>query len=154
MYNSYAFDTPLGRMQAHADTHALHFLGFIEDVGITQDPEGPLLLIEEELNAYFRGELKEFTTPIFLQGTPFQEKVWQSLRKIPFAVTKSYKEIAEAIENPLGSRAVGNANGANPFVIIIPCHRVVQADGSLGGYSSGLWRKQWLLDHERNQFLK
>lgn len=149
MLNSYAFDTPLGKMQAFADGEALHFLGFIEGQGTTHNPTGPLLLIEQELYAYFNGKLKEFKTPLRWQGSLFQRRVWQELKSIPFGITKSYKQIASAIENPLASRAVGLANSKNPFVIVVPCHRVVSSDGSLGGYSAGLCRKKWLLDHER-----
>ncbi len=103
----------------------------------------------EELRAYFTGELKDFSTQLRLDGTPFQRSVWEQLRKIPYGETRSYGELADALGNPKASRAVGLANGRNPLGIIVPCHRVVGADGSLTGYGGGLQRKQRLLDFER-----
>jgi len=104
--------------------------------------------VEEELQAYFSGELKEFTVELHLHGTPFQRTVWEQLRKIPYGETRTYGELAQALGNPSASRAVGLANGKNPIGIIVPCHRVVGADGSLTGYGGGLARKQRLLDFE------
>jgi methylated-DNA-[protein]-cysteine S-methyltransferase len=103
---------------------------------------------EEQLKAYFSGELKEFTVELHLHGTPFQRTVWDQLRRIPYGETRTYGELAEALGNPSASRAVGLANGKNPIGIIVPCHRVVGADGSLTGYGGGLHRKQRLLDFE------
>ena len=103
---------------------------------------------EEQLKAYFSGELKEFTVELHLHGTPFQRTVWDQLRRIPYGETRAYGELAEALGNPSASRAVGLANGKNPIGIIVPCHRVVGADGSLTGYGGGLHRKQRLLDFE------
>jgi methylated-DNA-[protein]-cysteine S-methyltransferase len=102
-----------------------------------------------QLKAYFAGELTEFTLDLNLSGTPFQQRVWQQLRNIPYGETRSYGELADALGNPGASRAVGLANGKNPIGIIVPCHRVVGADGSLTGYGGGLHRKQRLLDFER-----
>ena len=103
---------------------------------------------EEQLEAYFASELKEFTVPLRLHGTPFQRTVWAELRKIPYGGTRSYGDLAEALGNPGASRAVGLANGKNPIGINVPCHRVVGAGGSLTGYGGGLERKQRLLDFE------
>lgn len=103
---------------------------------------------EEQLEAYFAGELKEFTIELRLNGTPFQRSVWDQLRKIPYGETRSYGDLADALTNPSASRAVGLANGRNPIGIIVPCHRVVGANGSLTGYGGGLDRKQRLLDLE------
>ncbi|MFI7499986.1 methylated-DNA--[protein]-cysteine S-methyltransferase [Streptomyces sp. NPDC049687] len=108
---------------------------------------------EEQLEAYFAGELKEFTLPLRLHGTPFQRSVWDLLRKIPYGETRTYGELAEALGNPAASRAVGLANGRNPVGIIVPCHRVVGADGGLTGYGGGLDRKQRLLDFENGTSL-
>jgi methylated-DNA-[protein]-cysteine S-methyltransferase len=110
--------------------------------------ERPFAAAEEELEAYFAGELKEFTLPLRLHGTPFQRSVWDRLRKIPYGQTRTYGELADALGNPTASRAVGLANGRNPVGIIVPCHRVVGANGSLTGYGGGLDRKQRLLDFE------
>ncbi|MEU8988013.1 methylated-DNA--[protein]-cysteine S-methyltransferase [Streptomyces sp. NPDC048558] len=103
---------------------------------------------EDQLEAYFAGELKEFTLELRLDGTPFQRSVWEQLRKIPYGETRSYGELADALGNSGASRAVGLANGKNPIGIIVPCHRVVGANGSLTGYGGGLDRKQRLLDFE------
>ncbi|MEU9391824.1 methylated-DNA--[protein]-cysteine S-methyltransferase [Streptomyces sp. NPDC048324] len=108
---------------------------------------------KDQLNAYFSGELKEFTLELQLQGTPFQRTVWDQLRRIPYGETRSYGELAEALGSPGASRAVGLANGRNPIGIIVPCHRVVGADGSLTGYGGGLPRKRRLLDFERGSAL-
>lgn len=105
--------------------------------------------IKEELNLYFEKKLDAFQTPYLCLGSDFQKSVWQALTEIDRGKTSSYKELAAAIGNPKGMRAVGNANGANQLAIIIPCHRVIQIDGSLGGYGGGVERKKWLLKHER-----
>ena len=101
-----------------------------------------------ELRAYFAGELQTFTVPIRTAGTPFQRAVWNELQRIPFGTTISYAELAARVGNPRASRAVGSANGRNEICIVIPCHRVIAADGTLGGFGGGLWRKDWLLKHE------
>jgi methylated-DNA-[protein]-cysteine S-methyltransferase len=108
---------------------------------------------EEQLEAYFSGDLKEFTLELHLSGTPFQRTVWDQLREIPYGETRSYGELAAALGNPSASRAVGLANGKNPVGIIVPCHRVVGANGSLTGYGGGLDRKRRLLDFERGTAL-
>lgn len=108
---------------------------------------------EEQLEAYFAGELKEFTLELRLHGTPFQQSVWEQLRRIPYGETRSYGDLAEALGNPGASRAVGLANGKNPIGIIVPCHRVVGASGGLTGYGGGLDRKKRLLDFESGSAL-
>ncbi len=104
---------------------------------------------EEELSAYFAGELSVFETLLQLAGTPFQLRVWNELLRIPAGETRSYAAIARSLGDPAATRAVGTANGANPISILVPCHRVVRTGGALGGYGGGLDRKRWLLDHER-----
>ncbi len=104
-----------------------------------------------ELDAYFEGTLRRFETPLARSGTPFQRSVWDALLEIPYGQTMSYGELADQLGKPGAQRAVGRANGANRIGIVIPCHRVVQSDGALRGYGGGLWRKQFLLDHERRQ---
>ena len=108
---------------------------------------------EDQLEAYFAGDLKEFTLELHLHGTPFQRTVWDQLREIPYGETRSYGELAAVLGNPSASRAVGLANGKNPIGIIVPCHRVVGANGSLTGYGGGLDRKRRLLDFERGTAL-
>ncbi len=102
-----------------------------------------------ELHEYFAGELQQFTIPLLLGGTDFQKGVWAALQDIPFGQTCSYEQLARCVGRPTGQRAVGLANGANPIAVVIPCHRVVRKDGSIGGYGGGRWRKIHLLEHEQ-----
>jgi methylated-DNA-[protein]-cysteine S-methyltransferase len=112
-----------------------------------RDP-GPFREVVRQLQAYFEGELQQFDLPILLRGTDFQQVVWAALQKLRFGERISYGELARRIGRPSASRAVGLANGRNPIGIIVPCHRVIGAGGSLTGYGGGLGRKQWLLEHE------
>ena len=164
LLTSARISTPLGPMIAIADEHALRLLEFLDFKNLepriknlTQQTESTiiegktahLISIEHELDLYFKSCLKDFNTPIAPLGTPFQLNVWRTLRTIPFGTTASYADLAKHIGKPTAFRAVAQANGANQFPIIIPCHRIINANGKLGGYSSGLTRKQWLLDHEK-----
>ena len=116
------------------------------DGAITDDPW--FKDVAAQLDAYFAGELSSFDVEMNLVGTPFQQNVWSRLCEIPYGETISYGELARRIGNPKASRAVGLANGRNPVAIIVPCHRVIGAKGSLTGYGGGLERKTWLLEHE------
>lgn len=115
---------------------------------VTEGTNATLDQLELELKQYFKGELQEFSIPLDLQGTSFQQTVWSELLKVPYGEVRSYLEIANEIKNPLAVRAVGMANGKNPMAIVVPCHRVIQSDGKLGGYGGGLWRKKHLLTLE------
>ncbi|MCX4659033.1 methylated-DNA--[protein]-cysteine S-methyltransferase [Streptomyces uncialis] len=117
-----------------------------------RDP-GPFTETARQFDAYFAGELTDFDLPFSLDGTPFQRSVWAQLLRIPFGETRTYGELAEALGNPAASRAVGLANGKNPISVIVPCHRVIGANGNLTGYGGGLPRKQRLLDFERGSAL-
>lgn len=161
-------DTPLGAMLAVADQHSLRLLEFFDRKGlpkalqtlhrdhagltITTAAEHPILAqISAELDAYFTATAFTFQTPIHQQGSAFTQSVWDALQNIAAGSTQSYGALARLLGRPGSSRAVARANGANNLAIVIPCHRVIGADGSLTGYGGGLWRKRWLLDHERNQ---
>lgn len=122
-------------------------------LGDAPDPGGhPLLTaLEVQLAEYFAGRRREFDVPLVLAGTSFQERVWQQLGKIPCGETISYAELARRVGVPGGQRAVGRANGDNRLAIVVPCHRVIRADGHLGGYGAGLSRKRQLLALERAQ---
>lgn len=123
-----------------------------EDFGAPADPdEPPFATTIAQLRAYFRGELTSFDLPLALRGTPFQRRVWAALCRIPYGETRSYGQLAEQLGAPSAARAVGLANGRNPVGIIVPCHRVVGADGSLTGYGGGLDRKRRLLAFEREE---
>ena len=114
----------------------------------TDDKPEILFKVQLELNEYFMGERTKFTLPLYLHGTEFQLKVWNALLDIKFGQTTSYLGVSRKIKKPGASRAVGSANGKNPIPIIVPCHRVIQADNSLGGYTGGLDIKRFLLQHE------
>lgn len=116
--------------------------------GVVVGSTEPIRSIVKEMEQYFAGSLREFKTPILPAGTPFQQRVWSELRKIPHAESRSYLEIAKAIGQPSTVRAVAQANAANLLAIIIPCHRVINSSGKLGGYKGGVQRKEWLLSHE------
>lgn len=102
----------------------------------------------QELNRYLNGEPVCFSVPLEVAGTPFQQRVWQALRQVPYGQTCTYGDIANALDNPKAVRAVGAANGKNPVAIIVPCHRIIGANKTLTGYAGGLWRKQYLLELE------
>jgi methylated-DNA-[protein]-cysteine S-methyltransferase len=108
-----------------------------------------LAATREQLIEYFAGERTEFDLPLAPEGTGFQRKVWSELCAIPYGVTISYGELARRIGQPTAARAVGLANGSNPLPIVVPCHRVIGADGSLTGFGGGIERKRWLLAHEK-----
>jgi methylated-DNA-[protein]-cysteine S-methyltransferase len=148
--DSRLIETPLGNLFALAGRDGLQRLEFAEEERFSIGNSSILDQIEDEIGDYFLGTLKVFKTPLDLRGSSFQKKVWEALLQIPFGQTASYKAVAEAIKNGGAFRAVGHANGLNPLVIIIPCHRVIAANGTLGGYSAGLDRKEWLLKHERS----
>jgi AraC family transcriptional regulator of adaptative response/methylated-DNA-[protein]-cysteine methyltransferase len=156
----------MGTMAAVADDSGLYLLEFVEphdfepaleslrlqtkaDIRVARNKS--LDSIESELQRYFQGSLTQFKTPVRWFGTPFQQSVWKGLQAIPYGETRSYLELAHTIKNPLAVRAVAQANGANQFAIMIPCHRVINQDGKLGGYGGGLHRKTWLLQHEKGQ---
>jgi O-6-methylguanine DNA methyltransferase len=105
----------------------------------------------EQLRAYFAGQITTFDLALHAPGTPFQQRVWEALRTIPYGRTVTYGELAEFLGQPTASRAVGLANGRNPISIVVPCHRVIGANGSMTGYGGGIARKRWLLDFERSQ---
>ena len=149
------FESPIGRLLLTSDGTALTGLymepsrkaqcteGWMEDVTVA-----PLSATVRQLTEYFDGTRREFDLPLRLQGTAFQQRVWRQLTEIPYGQTWSYGQLAKRIDKPSASRAVGLANGRNPISILVPCHRVIGADGSLTGYGGGIERKRWLLVHE------
>ena len=115
---------------------------------LTPGTSALLTRLDQELRAYFAGDLRAFTVPLVYPGTPFQERVWRALLDVPYGTTCSYEELAQRIGAPGAQRAVGHANGMNRIAIVVPCHRVVGRDGQLTGYGGGLWRKRLLLHLE------
>jgi methylated-DNA-[protein]-cysteine S-methyltransferase len=138
--------TPLGHFCAAATENALISLRFGE--AKEQRANSILEQFTEELDAYFRQKSNEFKTPYYLAGTAFQKEVWEALATIPYGQTISYQQLAIKVGCPKACRAVANANGANPLPILIPCHRVIRSDGTLGGYNGGVEVKRALLDLE------
>ena len=160
------YDSPVGPLIASATNDALCGLSFCDADRLQQrlqalrqrhestllEGSHPLLSqLRTQLQEYFAGQRREFTVPLSASGSAFQERVWAALCEIPYGETWSYLQLASRIGDVLATRAVGYANGANPIAIVIPCHRVINADGGDGGYGGGLWRKRILLDLERGQ---
>lgn len=143
------YHSPFGDMELSYEEGGVISLRMAEEGTKGEAPEGLALKVFRELDEYFQGRRKTFDFPCRTQGTAFQEKVWAALREIPYGETRSYRDIAEAIGHPKAYRAVGMANNANPLFIIIPCHRVIGADGSLTGYGGGLPMKKALLMLEK-----
>ena len=147
------FESPVGELLLTSDGQVLTGLHFAGPEPADPGPDcprdpAPFDQVREQLAAYFTGRLRAFNLPLEPQGTPFQRRVWSELRRIPFGETISYGELARRIGQPGASRAVGRANGQNPIAVIVPCHRVIGANGSLTGFGGGMDRKRWLLEHE------
>ena len=158
------FNTKIGPMMCVTDETYLYLLEFVDRRGLEREIERLkkrlnaiiipretkiTTMIQQELEAYFSGENLVFKTPLYELGSDFQKEVWQKLKEIPIGETTSYKEIGVSMNREKAYRAVARANGSNQLAIVIPCHRVIQSNGELGGYGGGLVRKQWLLDHEK-----
>src|SRR5262245_25506912 len=157
-------ETPLGPMLAIAGDEGLELLEFVDRRALETElrelgrkwkraivpGDHPILeRTAHQLREYFAGARREFDISLRLQGSPFQIAAWKALCDIPYGETRSYADMARALGKPGAVRAIGRANGQNRLCLVVPCHRVIQADGSLCGYGGGRWRKQWLLDHER-----
>lgn len=148
-------DTPIGRLLVAGDGAGIRHIVFPQGKYMQQPQSGwvedaaSLAQARAQLAAYFAGERTAFDLPLAPHTTPFQSRVLQELRKVPYGTTVSYSELAQRVGNPKASRAVGMANGRNPVPIVIPCHRVVGSNGALTGFGGGLDTKRWLLDLER-----
>lgn len=147
------YESPLGVIEIIGTDKAILSIMFTEEKkkGSALN-ENPAVLAEcyQQLDEYFKGERQEFTFPIKFEGTDFQKAVWKALKGISYAETGCYRDIAVSIGNEKAIRAVGKANGRNELSIVIPCHRIIGSNGKLTGYAGGLWRKEWLLQHERS----
>jgi methylated-DNA-[protein]-cysteine S-methyltransferase len=155
LYYDYV-DTPLGELELTSSHQHLLSVLFVktEKNVLDKQPVLPSPINDEakkQLTAYFKKEITQFNLPLNAAGTDFQKSVWNELLKIPFGTTISYLTLAKKLGDPNSIRAAASANGKNPITIIIPCHRVIGADGKLVGYSGDIYRKQWLLDHESKQ---
>ncbi|MCP5463949.1 MAG: methylated-DNA--[protein]-cysteine S-methyltransferase [Deltaproteobacteria bacterium] len=142
--------TPIGFVWVSGDQNAVHRIELLDERG----PQSKTLSLvlqkaKKQIQEYFKGERLVFDVPVALNGTDFQNKVWKALQRIPCGQTKSYGDIARGIKNDKACRAVGLANNKNKIPLLVPCHRVVGANGDLTGFACGLWRKEWLLNHEQ-----
>lgn len=146
--------TPVGPVTIISDGRAITCVSMRPATDVLARPgewvedDARLTAAREQLAAYFKGELRQFSLPLAPRGTPFQVQVWTALSRIPYGETRSYGALAASIGQPGSARAVGAANRTNPIGIIVPCHRVIGADGSLTGYAGGIERKKFLLEHE------
>lgn len=146
------YESPIGLIRIVSSGKGIISLVFDDEAhGIELRAGEKKLPVIIQLDEYFSGKRKEFDMPLDLDGTDFQKRVWNELLKIPYGRTITYKELAIRLGDLKAIRAAGTANGANPVSIIVPCHRVIGSDGSLTGYAGGLWRKKWLLGHERGE---
>ncbi|WP_316736467.1 methylated-DNA--[protein]-cysteine S-methyltransferase [Pedobacter aquatilis] len=147
MNHASVIESPIGKITIIADDDYITEVTFSEKV-IDEMPESELTKrVASQLEAYFKGELRDFDFPIKQKGTEFQQEVWRNLLTIPYGATTSYAKFSA--HKPLAIRAIAAANGKNNIAIVVPCHRVIGSNGKLVGYAGGLWRKQWLLQHER-----
>jgi methylated-DNA-[protein]-cysteine S-methyltransferase len=157
MLNEATYESPIGKMLIVTSGEGVVEVSFLRDPEGERGDSGKAEDLSEtcrrQLDEYFSGQRKNFDIPLDLRGTPFQLSVWRTLLLIPFGDTWSYGKVAGQIGRPKASRAVGGANHRNPVSIIVPCHRVVGSGGDLTGYGGGLWRKEWLIDHERKMRL-
>ncbi|MCD8349399.1 MAG: methylated-DNA--[protein]-cysteine S-methyltransferase [Planctomycetaceae bacterium] len=162
-------DSPVGPLLMAGDDNRLHLLSFIDQSNMVRKAaliqkklkarielgsNQSIDMARQELQEYFAGERREFQTPLALNGTAFQTKVWEALIQVPYGETVSYADLAQQIGKPAAFRAVAQANAQNPINIIVPCHRIINADGGSGGYNAGLDRKRWLLEFERGVLAK
>ena len=143
------FKSPIGTIEISASKNGITRVDFIESQEVSSSVPDRLCECIKQLNEYFEGTRREFNLKLFLDGTKFQKQVWRKLIDIPYGETASYGAIAQSLSNPKAVRAVGGANHNNKISIIIPCHRVIAKDGKLTGYAGGLWRKEWLIEHEK-----
>jgi len=148
MKETMVITSPLGNIRLIAEDSYLLSLQFTEEPEDLGTMDVFLLEVKSQLDAYFQGDLKLFNIPVALGGTDFQQKVWMEVNKIPYGETASYQHIAKRLDSPKAVRAVGGANGVNPILVIIPCHRIISQTGELNGYAGGLWRKLKLLQLE------
>lgn len=142
--------SPLGFIKIEGSSDGIFSLNFIETERHTEEIPAVLQEVVDQVQEYFAGTRKDFTVKIAPQGTDFQQSVWKLLQKVTYGSTITYSQLSEQYGDPKAIRAVASANGKNPILLIIPCHRIISKDGGLGGFSAEIWRKDWLLHHEQN----
>lgn len=148
MYEAF-HKTPVGFVRVRANEQAITSISIRDEACVETPSDSPIInLALAQLDEYFKGTRREFDLPLDQQGTEFQQEVWKNLLQVKYGHTMSYLQLSHQMKNPLAIRAIGAANGKNNLWIVVPCHRVIGTNGSLTGYAGGLWRKQWLLEHE------
>lgn len=147
---TYYYHSPLGWIELKSENEVLRSLIFVDEHVKSEDDQHNVFFQTciDQLSAYFNGTLQSFDIPISYSGTPFQIQIWNELKNVAYGETASYEELSKRVNNLKAIRAVANANAQNKFHILVPCHRIIGKNGSLTGYAGGIWRKQWLLDHE------
>ena len=145
------YSSPIGLIEINSTDKAISSVLFVEQKSTPTSDILPdcMAACIEQLDEYFKGGRKNFTLPMLMEGTAFQQQVWQELTSVPFGKTTSYIALARKLKNPNAVRAIGSTNSKNKLCILLPCHRVIGNDGNLVGYAGGLWRKRWLLEHEQ-----
>ncbi|EAY25296.1 methylated-DNA--[protein]-cysteine S-methyltransferase [Microscilla marina] len=158
--HQFMYQSPIGELEIIGNDAGIQAILFVDNTTETVLPNAPANVVPThlpkvlqacvtQLDEYFMGKREAFDLLLNPQGTGFQRRVWEALCQIPLGQISTYKKIAKAIELPKGAQAVGGANGQNPLSIVVPCHRVIGSNGTLTGYAGGLWRKSWLLKHEK-----
>ena len=148
MFREY-YDSPIGIIEVVADDEKVNSVLFVEEINSSNENH-IVKQVLHQLDYYFKGETKHISPLSISSGTPFQQTVWTSLTQIPFGTTTTYSDIASRLNNEKAVRAVGTAIGKNQLAILVPCHRVLGKNGSLTGFAWGTWRKEWLIQHEKN----
>ncbi|MEK5231528.1 methylated-DNA--[protein]-cysteine S-methyltransferase [Lysinibacillus sp. FSL K6-0232] len=152
------YQSPIGVIEIEGTATAIYGINFSEREQLVHMPQQdtPQVMLDcyKQLDEYFIGERFDFTFPYQFEGTAFQQAVWHALPNVTYGKTASYKDIALAIHNEKAVRAVGSANGKNNISIVVPCHRIIGSNGTLTGYGGGMWRKEWLLQHEQAHYEK
>ncbi|TFF36752.1 methylated-DNA--[protein]-cysteine S-methyltransferase [Mucilaginibacter psychrotolerans] len=148
MYEAF-HNTPLGFVRIRAEERFITSISIRDEECVEMpSPSAAINLAIKQLDEYFAGKRKEFDLPMNQPGTDFQKEVWKNLLTVKYGSTMSYLQLANQMNNPLAIRAIAASNGKNMLWIVVPCHRIIGSNGSLTGYAGGLWRKQWLLEHE------
>ena len=146
------YKSPIGTIKIEGDEQGIRMIHLMDQEAGTSQSDSPILNeCVQQLDEYFQHKRHRFDLKLNPQGTPFQQRVWTALQEIPLGKSLSYLALSRILGNEKAIRAIASANGQNPLAIVIPCHRVIGSDGSLTGYAGGLWRKEWLLRHEKNE---
>jgi len=143
------YESPIGLIMIEAKDETIAGVSFVESAKIPENITPILQLAKKQMVEYFEGKRKEFDLPIVLVGTDFEMKVWKALTEIGYGKATTYKDIAQNIGHEKAYRAIGGTNHKNKLAIVVPCHRVIGSNGKMTGYAAGIWRKTWLIDHEK-----